>query len=278
MTHAGTPSGKVALGLTSSNGSHLVANVLRAFNTWSYKREQPSDPALLEMMVTRATAREAPIPFVLYWGKGPRHSLADPDVQCLDFLASMGRRIGDVYAPGACFTLLLTDSHALLNQHPANAIHSYFEAIEAECAERQFEYRWLSRVTQSVGPHQKTLPETGAPDDVMKELTQSAAKWYGGTEAPSRAAARYFQLNMLEKHAVAQEYPDSIFITFNNRRHRLLFPDNLPVFYMYSLKKGVAVKPWFYAAQEARDPVQLPEDRMLDAPSSRSGVCVAKQP
>ena len=25
----------------------------------------------------------------------------------------------------------------------------------------------------------------------------------------------------------------------------LLFPDTMPIFYMYSLKRGVAVKPWF---------------------------------
>jgi L-tyrosine isonitrile synthase len=278
MTQAFTATRKAALSRTGGSEAPRVANVLRAFNTWSYKREQPSDSALLEKMVTHAAARDAPIPFVLYWGKGPRHSLADPDVQCLDFLASMGQRIREVYAPGACFTLLLTDSHALLNQHPASAIHSYFAVIEAECAERRFEYRRLSDVTQSVSPPEKSLPATDAPDDIMRELTQSATKWYGGTEAPSRAAARYFQLNMLEKNAVAQQYPDNIFVTFNNRKHRLLFPDNLPIFYMYSLKKGIAVKPWFCDAQEAHETVLSRVDRMRDAPAKWSVESAAEQP
>jgi L-tyrosine isonitrile synthase len=267
MTQACTARRKAALSRPGSSEVNHVASILRAFNTWSYKREQPSDSVLLEKMVTYAAVRDAPIPFVLYWGKGPRCSLADPDVQCLDFLASMGQRIRDVYAPGACFTLLLTDSHALLNQHPAGAIHSYFEAIEAECAERRFEYRRLGDVTQSVSSPQKSIQATDAPVDIMHELTQSATKWYGGTEAPSRAAARYFQLNMLEKHAVAQQYPNNIFVTFNNKKHRLLFPDNLPIFYMYSLKKGIAVKPWFYDAQDAYVTVLSRVDRIRDAPA-----------
>ncbi|NOU06612.1 MAG: hypothetical protein HOO99_10560, partial [Hyphomicrobiaceae bacterium] len=36
-----------------------------------------------------------------------------------------------------------------------------------------------------------------------------------------------------------------IFITFNNSKHRPLFPAKMPIFYMYALKKGIAKKPWF---------------------------------
>jgi hypothetical protein len=43
-------------------------------------------------------------------------------------------------------------------------------------------------------------------------------------------------------------YPRSVFITFNGSEVRDLFPDSLPVFYMYSLKRGFSVKPWFIDA------------------------------
>ena len=46
--------------------------VLKAFNTWAYKREQPSCADRLRDVVIRAVTKDVPIPFVLYWGKGPR--------------------------------------------------------------------------------------------------------------------------------------------------------------------------------------------------------------
>jgi hypothetical protein len=50
---------------------------------------------------------------------------------------------------------------------------------------------------------------------------------------------------MLEKRAVELAFPNAVFITFNGSEFRCLFPDRMPIFYMYSLKRGVAVKPWF---------------------------------
>src|SRR5436305_1034483 len=83
--------------------------VLRSFNTWSFKREQPSDAALMRQIVSEAIALGAPVPFVLYWGKGPRRGLAQPDIVCLDYVAALTRRIRAVYPPGAEITLIFTD-------------------------------------------------------------------------------------------------------------------------------------------------------------------------
>src|SRR5262245_51883614 len=75
--------------------------ILQAFNTWAFKREQPdSVPRLLEV-VAGAAHLARPVPFVLYWGKGPRHGLAEPDTACLDYLASLGSRVRQAYEPGA---------------------------------------------------------------------------------------------------------------------------------------------------------------------------------
>jgi hypothetical protein len=43
-------------------------------------------------------------------------------------------------------------------------------------------------------------------------------------------------------------FPHSIFITFNGGKLRCLFPTRLPIFYMYSLRRGVSIKPWFFNA------------------------------
>ena len=50
---------------------------------------------------------------------------------------------------------------------------------------------------------------------------------------------------LVQKRAVELAFPHAIFITFNGSEFRCLFPDRMPIFYMYSLKRGVSAKPWF---------------------------------
>ena len=106
---------------TISNSStplgDCVEPVLRSFNTWAFKRQQPSSIDGLRRCIAGAMARCEAIPFVLYWGKGPRRNLAAPDAQCLNYLATMAKAITQSYAPGARLTLICTDTHALHNGH-----------------------------------------------------------------------------------------------------------------------------------------------------------------
>ena len=59
-------------------------------------------------------------------------------------------------------------------------------------------------------------------------------------------------MNLIEQRVVERAFPGSIFVTFNGSDLRSLFPTQLPIFYMYSLRRGVAVKPWFLPAEPAK--------------------------
>lgn len=222
--------------------------VIAAFNTWSFKREQPSDLALLTRTTEHAVRDGAPLPFILYWGKGPRNSLAKPDEDCLDYIAAMAARIEVVYTPGAAITLLLTDTHARLNRHAESAIDAYYADIAAAARDRGFASRRLSDVVDAMPRHVPAGEENVVDAQVLDLLTKSAGKWYGGEGAARLGAIEYYAMNMREKHAVEAAYPHAIFTTFNNSRFRVLFPEGLAIFYMYSLRKGFAVKPWFIDA------------------------------
>ena len=89
--------------------------------------------------------------------------------------------------------------------------------------------------------------------DLLEALIASAGKWYGGPGDARDGARRYFRANMIERQAVEAAFPNAIFVTFNGRDLRPLFPANMPIFYMYSLRKGVAVKPWFLPAECERE-------------------------
>ena len=219
--------------------------LVSAFNTWAFKRQQPSD--LEQLIATAAFAQQSacPLPFVLYWGKGPRVAIGAAELQCLDFLASLGQRVADIHEPGTHFELLLTDTHAELNGHPCQQTRAYFEDVTAAATDRGFTTRLLSSVVAHSGVSTNTSNIAAPSHETLSGLEECAEKWYRGQGPAIDGAAAYFAMNMHEKRAVEICYPRAIFITFNSSALRVLFPDQMPIFYMYSLRKGCAIKPWF---------------------------------
>jgi len=220
--------------------------VRQAFNTWAFKREQPDNPQLMLETIAQAIEREAPVPFVLYWGKGPRCRLDEPDATCLDYLAGLARRVHGVYPRGAAMTLIFTDTHAELNGHPQQGAREYFAAIETAARARGFATCRLGDLVRAANDAgASAASDEPVPEDTLRRLGVCAAKWYRGNGAPEAAALMYYRMNMVEKRAVEIAFPRSIFVTFNGSEFRCLFPEQMPIFYMYSLRRGVSVKPWF---------------------------------
>jgi L-tyrosine isonitrile synthase len=226
--------------------------VLHAFNTWAFKREQPDDQLTMLKAIARSIAVCEPIPFVLYWGKGPRNMIGAPETECLGYIAALVGRIRDVYTPGAAVKLIFTDTHAELNGHSHASIVAYFAAVEACARDFGIEHCWMSHLTNSAPAIPEMLDDPMPDDDILQRLATSAAKWYHGSETPQQAALAYYKINMVEKRAVEIAFPHSIFITFNGSRLRVLFPQHLPIFYMYSLRRGFSVKPWFVVSDSER--------------------------
>ena len=217
--------------------------VLASFNTWSFKREQPSDPSQIEDCIATATEARQPIPFILYWGKGPRHGVALPDTACLDHLTQLAERIKGVYPPGCEIRLIFTDTHALLNGHPRDGIASYFAGVRTYAEGAGFRTCLLSEV---VGDAQiRPAIEDRIDPAHVDLLMRSAERWYRGPGTTRDGAVRYLRTNMVERRALEIVFPEAIFLTFNGRDQDFLFPERLPRFYMYSLRKGFSIKPWF---------------------------------
>ena len=238
---AGQPAGIITAAVRAES-------ILKAFNTWAYKREQPSCADRLREVVTHAVAKNAAVPFVLYWGKGPRSRIAAPDLACLDYLASMTARIQAAYQSGASVRLILTDTHARLNGHADAVVDDYFADVTAAAAARGFDTVRLSTLVAAAAGSDVPEPDMAPCGAVLDSLVACAAKWYRGEGSPEGGALEYYRMNMVEKRAVEQAYPEAIFTTFNGAEFRELFPASLPVFYMYSLKRGMGVKPWFMAS------------------------------
>lgn len=223
--------------------------IIKSFNTWAFKREQPGNPERLVPMVEAAAREGRPLEFVLYWGKGPRSDIAAPDLACLDYLGQLADRVRQAYAPGAIFRLIFTDTHASLNGHPAEVADAYFGAIDAAAQARGFASTRLSDVVafaREIGADTTGEEPSG---EVLASLIACAAKWYRGEGSTEQGALDYHRMNMVEKRSVAAVFPGAVFVTFNGSEFRDLFPATMPIFYMYSLRRGVGVKPWFMDAE-----------------------------
>lgn len=225
----------------------LVEKILQAFNTWSFKREQPDNLVTLREAIGHAVQRNEPIPFVLYWGKGPRRQAGKPEIDSLNYLGAFADRIRRVYGAGVAIRLICTDTHAELNGHAPQAVRDYFASMLTEAHARGFTDCRLSKLVRAVKDAERTEPNRNIEPDpaTLLRLSECAAKWYRGEGSASEGAIEYFRLNMVEKRAVEFAFPHAIFVTFNGSEFRSLFPDNMPVFFMYSIKRGVSAKPWF---------------------------------
>lgn len=245
-----SPTQRQPVSLTKRPGDWTRAvtpeQILRSFSTRAFKRENPDKPELMLQFIAQAHARQAPISFVQYWGKGLRPKLAAPEFACLDYLDAMMSRIVEIYKPGAEFTLVFTDTHAALNGHSQASIDSYFQDLVLATHGRRFKTCLLGNLVSASGlPPEATTERQVPPPDLLAELRVSAAKWFKGEGSLDEGAIRYFQANMVERKVMERAFPRSIFVTFNGSQLRSLFPDTLPILYMFSLQHGISDKPWF---------------------------------
>jgi len=225
--------------------------ILRSFNTWAFKREHPDNLELMRWVISDAITSDDKISFILYWGKGPRDDISTPDEECLDYLAALTQRISKVYENGTSITLIFTDTHARLNGYSSESIDSYFAGVKRLARNRDFGAAWLGNITELANLNNAIAPYSDTASHALSQhLISSAHKWYRGPGTPEDGALRYYRMNMAEKRAVELAFPKSIFITFNGSELRELFPDRLPIFYMYSLRRGNSVKPWFISDDE----------------------------
>jgi hypothetical protein len=119
--------------------------------------------------------------------------------------------------------------------------------------QRGFETCLLSHLVKAAGDIRPAVPlDEVVTAQTLASLVASAQKWYRGNATPEEGALTYLRMNLIEQRAVEHAFPRSIFVTFNGSDLRCLFPTKLPIFYMYSLRRGVSVKPWFLTAESEK--------------------------
>jgi L-tyrosine isonitrile synthase len=152
--------------------------------------------------------------------------------------------------------LIFTDTHAELNGHSPQDIQRYFAEVRTLAAKRGIDTCWLGPLVKAAGPLATAVSiEETVTSATVSLLLASAQKWYHGAGTALEGALAYLRINLIEQRVVERAFSHAIFVTFNGSDLRGLFPHQLPIFYMYSLRRGVSVKPWFLPSEPANSNV-----------------------
>jgi len=224
-----------------------VQKVLGAFNTWSFKRCQPRHIDKMRDMVLSCIQDNKPLSFVMYWGKGERDSPNERESDALKYLNDMLSKIRTEHAAGATAALILTDTHAQLNGHETANVNRYF--LEMEKLASQYQGIQTIYFTTFCKLEEKLLIAKANTHPLSKEVMnrlQPSALRHSKKYPPEQGAALYYWQNQIEKEKVSSVFKNHIFVTYNGNDVDFLFPDDMPIFYMYSMARGRGEKPWHF--------------------------------
>ena len=235
--------------------SNVVNDIIQSFCTRKHKREQPDNLWLLGQFLQNKIHQQKPIEFVMYRGIGERTTISNNEITWIKHLTSMLDRVRSVYDSWTIIHIVFTDTHGMMNNYSHEHIYWYYESLKNYIASQTwYTTQKLSSLREkSPTPNDKTIPkkEESISSELLQELIRWAKRHYqtqhiSDTEVNRESIARnYYSINQYEKRIIENYFSESIFLTYNNSNHRSLFPDSLPIFYMYSLKKWYAEKPRF---------------------------------
>jgi asparagine synthase (glutamine-hydrolysing) len=218
----------------------FVQSVFDSFNTWKFKREQPFNENQFFEIIRKSVKNNEPIKFVMYWGKGERDFIGKNELQALDFLKTMFESISRIYKEKTRLTIVYTDTHAKLNGFEDEEIQSYKNSLEEILKKYNFSLVCMSKIANL-----EKYDEIKVEESFLNLLVNSARKHYKGNENIQKIAKWYYQQNQIEKQKITEYFENHIFLTYNGSEINPLFPEKMPIFYMYSTKKGDSEKPWF---------------------------------
>lgn len=231
---------------TETEYSKIAHNILEVFNTWQYKREQPNTTQKILESILKNIQKKRPIPFVMYWGKGKKKTANTKEKEALAFLHKMLGGIKNIYPPGFTVKIIFTDTHATLNGYNENEIKQYYDSVSYLKTKYNFNFLYLSELVEyKEEVLLEKVEDIKINPKLMNSLINSSKKHFKKEKDFVLGAKLYYLQNQIEKKIIDKTFSNSIFLTYNSNELDGILPEKIPLFYMYSLKKGTSIKPWF---------------------------------
>jgi len=231
---------------TQQEDTKLAGEILDSFNTWKFKREQPNTPEKVMESILKNIRAKTPINFVMYWGKGEKDIVGNEEIEAIKYLDEMLNQIKVMYLPGVKTTFIFTDTHAELNGYSKNKIQKYYDSVEKLAKRYDIESLYLSQLAKYNEENLFIQIENAKINpELFATLKDSSEKHCKKLKDHALGAKLYFLQNQIEKKEIEKKFAGSIFLTYNGSNLNEILPTELPIFYMYSMRKGTSIKPWF---------------------------------
>ena len=230
----------------------FVDDVFSRFNQRKYRRAQPSCAESIKQIIHESTFVGKPIRLLMYWGCGKRGSIDDIDRVSLGRIKEMLDNATLLEEVSCQFTIMLNDMHSTVNCVPKEHYKPYYGQI-AECSKSHgFDVIYQSDIWEACNLNIDDVIAASTSNDfseawkelsIREKLIEQAHKHFRDRDK-EQGARQYFAACRAEAQPFADYFSGCAFVTYNGPAFDLCLP-NLPKLYIFSHKKGSAVKPWF---------------------------------
>lgn len=228
----------------------LVEKVYRVITKRKFNRGKPLNSEEIRIRITQSIQRSKSIPFIAFWGVGPKNMHDVHDEKTCAFFQAIHKEVQEIYTPGIEYTFIFADKHGIHNGYEGVDIQSYIESMKELF--RFYDYRWVIlsdywdcyNISIKKIERELSTKRSGWWDVVVnKEVMEKNALHCNITHSPREAAMSYYVMRNLEKSMLETEFPESIFHAFSDPKLANVLP-NMPTLYLYA-REGWSNAPWF---------------------------------
>jgi hypothetical protein len=223
--------------------------VFEIIKSRKYNRYKIQDSMELLKAIEYFTKQDRPIQLVGYWGVSNKPRIDKTDIETIEFLETINKRVKEIYPKGVYFNIIISDYHAYINNYSEVEVSNYISDLQKLfsrynnvhillLSELRNQIKLSSIKKINFTPSKKLLPI----------LMNGARRMYQGDKLEDGIKI-YYNTRIQEKEIFENLFSRCIFFTYNCPKYKELFP-NLPILYLYT-RKGTSCPPWVCTEQDA---------------------------
>lgn len=236
-------------------------SIVQSINTKRILRKKldENEVELLTQLLSKVIAKGLPLPFVMLWGAGRRKAVGCWEEYAVRQLRKLDERINLSWTKGMLLDIIYADVHGKMNRLPEESIVGYYESLshffrkEAPFVKR---FIRLSDLWNHHGMNSKTIESMRQESSKYEShpcyrhiLENTRAHYQGANER--EGALEYIATRLSDKRLLIHFFAGYIQLTYNHPGLSFLQPA-LFTLYIWSLKKGTNLAPWYLSNKECR--------------------------
>lgn len=237
-----------------TNCEFVRSMLIALFHDRSRFRKAPAPwyRVLEERLLGAAISKEALRMYAL-WGFGRKDSVAAADIEAMDFLSDTTTRVASCLGIESTLHLILTDTHATVNQVNPEVINSYARSVTATAECRGIQCSLMSDLMVNVvGCHWKTIFNSWDPDRrvwnhlssaTRDELTRRAQESSQAADSVA-CAIEYVRTATFESLVLNRRVQQGVLLTYHTPNFAFLLPA-VPIIFTFVGNKRKSKRPWF---------------------------------